>query len=393
LGNKASPSLIALADASKHIIQIVQLLEERRMSFSFCVNKDELLTLCGLSLLYQGIDLKQEGKLMKDNQKLISAVVKYLEKSDATGAHDFKKLARSFFAVESPSKVLSRRSSDNSMAAPTSIKSKVSPSHVGQYGQQNFHYNMNISHSETDLLKLERLRRATMPHIAVAGLPMVDQVMNHSRSEPAISPREYRTPVPQVQRIGNVRSTLSPTAKKQNLDYLSLGNTPVSSQPQSPAISRRHPPHSVPNSFSNTPHISSASKSTTVTPSEWETLLGTIDGGQVNIYDAMYGGPQLSLAETLNTATSTVSPALHNDTWSPESWDMTSLSMHDYAINPAEAQSVLSFSEESLSSGEELSDPGSRSLHGSVDMNHVLAAGNVVDDGFLLAELDSSFAF
>ena len=45
--------MVALASSSKHIIQIVQLLEERRMSFSFCLNKNGLLLLAGFGLLYR----------------------------------------------------------------------------------------------------------------------------------------------------------------------------------------------------------------------------------------------------------------------------------------------------------------------------------------------------
>ena len=56
------------------------------MSFSFCINRNEVLTLCGLSLLYQGLDLKQEGKLMKDGQRLVCTVVKCLDKAKAPGA-------------------------------------------------------------------------------------------------------------------------------------------------------------------------------------------------------------------------------------------------------------------------------------------------------------------
>ena len=53
LGAKAGSSMVALASSSKHIIQIVRLLEERRMSFSFCLNKNELLLLAGFGLLYR----------------------------------------------------------------------------------------------------------------------------------------------------------------------------------------------------------------------------------------------------------------------------------------------------------------------------------------------------
>jgi hypothetical protein len=117
LGHKTSSSIISLADSSKHIIQIIQLLEERSMSFSFCLNKNEMLTLCGLSLLYQGLDLKQEGKLMQDGQRLVRIVIRYLEKADAPGAADFKRLALSMINADSQSKQPTTRST-NSMPAP-----------------------------------------------------------------------------------------------------------------------------------------------------------------------------------------------------------------------------------------------------------------------------------
>jgi hypothetical protein len=114
LGSKASSSVISLADSSKHLIQIVQLLEERSMSFSFCLNRNEMLTLCGLSLLCQGLDLKQEGKLMKDGQRLVCWVVKYLENVNAPGALDFRRLAASMITFESPQNVF-RGSTDSNI--------------------------------------------------------------------------------------------------------------------------------------------------------------------------------------------------------------------------------------------------------------------------------------
>lgn len=80
---------------------------------------------------------------------------------------------------------------------------------------------------------------------------------------------------------------------------------------------------------------------------EWETLLGTLDGGQMNVYDAIYGGPGVSL-ENPNTVT-----ANYGD-WSPDSWDLTSFNIGDLTSNPAAPQSVLSLSDDSLSSGDDL---------------------------------------
>merc|ERR1711964_851764 len=264
LGTKSSPSVISLAESSKHIIQIVQLLVERGMSFSFCVNKNEMLTLCGLSLLYQGLDLKQTGKLMQDSTRLVSVVVKLLEKADAPGAADFKKLSTSLFKI----------------------------------------------------------------------------------------------------------------------DYLSLSNTPVASQPQSPVQSRSQPPSHNAHTpiFPNNGY--STTKSSGVSASEWEALLGSLDGGQTNLYDAIYGGPALSLTEN--------PPSNYGD-WSPDSqWDMTSLTMNDFGSAPGAARSVLSFSEESLSSGEDLST-SELGLGGRHDYGHGMMGSGTAGDGYLLEGLDAAF--
>jgi hypothetical protein len=50
---------------------------------------------------------------------------------------------------------------------------------------------------------------------------------------------------------------------------------------------------------------------------EWDFLLSTIDGGESNIYDAVYGG------------------------WSANGWDMAALNMHNFNVG-GPAQGVLS---------------------------------------------------
>ena len=97
-GAKAYSSVFALADSGKRIIQIVQLLEEMRMSFSFCLNKHELLLLSGFGLLFQGLDLKEDGKLIWDNQSLVCSVIAILGRNVGPGAIESKWLACSILA-------------------------------------------------------------------------------------------------------------------------------------------------------------------------------------------------------------------------------------------------------------------------------------------------------
>jgi hypothetical protein len=75
--------------------------------------------------------------------------------------------------------------------------------------------------------------------------------------------------------------------------------------------------------------------------------------------------------------------------WSPESWDMTSLNIGDFTSGIAPPQSVLSFSEESLSSGEEMS-ASELGLSGQLDYRHNLVSGNP-NEQFLLDGLDGTF--
>jgi len=384
LGNKASSSVISLADSSKHIIQIVQLLEERSMSFSFCLNKNEILTLCGLSLLYQGLDLKQEGKLMQDGQRLIVSVIHFLEKSRAPGAADFKKLAASMINLDPQSRVSPGRS-PNSMAAPASGKSTPSPPMAKQQIRPQIYRHGSATMSETDLLsQQEKLRRATVPSIMHRQdyNPHGRTSTDSTRSESPTSKRDFRSPTQQLPTMLKPRTLKN--EKPPNLDYLSLSNTPVQSQPQSPVQSRTQQQQPVPNNhtpmYQHNPY--STTKTSSVSPSEWEVLLGSLDGGQTNLYDAIYGGPALSLTDN--------SSSNYGD-WSPDSqWDMTSFTMNDFSSAPGAARSVLSFSEESLSSGEDLSASdlglGGRPL----DYRQVLLPGSG-SDGYLLEGLDATF--
>jgi hypothetical protein len=381
LGNKASSSVISLADSSKHIIQIVQLLEERNMSFSFCLNKNEMLTLCGLSLLYQGLDLKQEGKLMQDGQRLVGNVIQFLEKANAPGATDFKRLAASMTNLDTQTKTSTVRS-PNSMAAPKSSKSTPSPLVSRQQLRPQLYRHSSASMSENDLLsQQEKLRRATIPNIAMHRqdyIPHSRPTTDATRSVSPMSKREYQASTSQLPTILKSRPVKSD--KPPNLDYLSLSNTPVPSLPTSPVQSRvQQPSHNPTPIYQNPGYL----KTTGVSSSEWEALLGSLDGGQTNLYDAIYGGPALSLTD--NTSSS------YGD-WSPDSqWDMTSLSMNDFTSHSGAARSVLSFSEESLSSGEDLSNSELGLGGRQHEYRHSLLPGSTSSEKYLLDGLDATF--
>ena len=99
LGPKAASSVVAVASSSKRIIQMVQLLDERRMSFSFCLNKSELLISCGFGLLFQGIDLNPHGKLIQESRRLVCSVFKILERARSPSAGHFKEVACAMLTI------------------------------------------------------------------------------------------------------------------------------------------------------------------------------------------------------------------------------------------------------------------------------------------------------
>lgn len=122
LGPKVAPALLSIADSSKHMIQIAQLLDEQSMSFSFCLNKEDLLAVCGTTLLYQVADLKQDSKLTRDVERLVNAVTAGLSRAKAPGSGDLARVARllvSANAKDSGSPVTSVTSRKSSMPAPS----------------------------------------------------------------------------------------------------------------------------------------------------------------------------------------------------------------------------------------------------------------------------------
>lgn len=360
LGPKAAPSLIAIGESSKRMIQIVQLLEERSMSFSFCLNKMDVLVLCSMTLLYQTLDLKNESRLVKDAEKLVNGVLKGLWKANTPGTYDLQRVASILIAVDEPTPPSQTRASPESSRALS--PPKASPQQSG-FPQKKPIYplgrHQSAGASETDLLsQQEKLRRMTMSHV---GAVRPELYRSQSRASfddamqrPPIPRQEHRYSLSQIQQ--SMMRMSSKQQKKTNLDYLSLSNTPVTTQPPSPVQSRmaapqapaqRRPQQTASPHYPTSTIPVKADPANGMSTSEWESLLGSLDGGQANLYDAIYGGPALSLD------TPPAVPTNFPD-WTPESWNLSGFSLGDMNSNAPPPQSVLSFSDESLSSGDDL---------------------------------------
>lgn len=355
------------------------------MSFSFCVNKNEMLTLCGLSILYQGLGLKKEGKLLKDGLRLVNAVENYLDAFKAPSAADFHKLVSSLTSTET-SKTIDRGGQNHTTAQTHSQTGRqVQPSVTSRYP----------SNLDTELLQQqERMRRATLNSIPMLGLGN-QSGSRHKKPDTASRSNSFHSSTPRQSQLQPTPSPMSTSAKPRsnsnsdagpNLNYLVLDAT-------SSADGLRRS-RSVVQQRNNEPQIQQY-KSSNLAASEWESLLGSLDSGNSNIFDAVYGasvpGMPLSIshggANVGGHHADSLSSSGYGD-WdlSPETWDMTALSMGDCDAS-ATTQSVLSISEESLSSGDDL-DFGGPGVLGDYKQNLL---HDLNGDGFYVDGLDGNF--
>lgn len=246
----------------------------------------------------------------------------------------------------------------------------------------------SASMSETDLLlQQEKLRRISMQHAQQSRTESLGPRSRASFDSPRpslpLSQRHHRLSLSQAQAAQAAmlaRLSMSPNAAKQNMDYLGLN---TQSQPPSPIQARGPPPHPSITQAQQAHLYAQLQKGAGVSVAEWEALLGSIEGGQHNVYDAIYGGPGMALAETPVSATTTTSAA-----WSSDAWDLTGFNLGGGDFGPAtggSSHSVISLSEDGLSSSDDLVSVG------SLDFRNPLLPVAATADGFVLDGLDGAF--
>ncbi|KAF2774310.1 hypothetical protein EJ03DRAFT_303824 [Teratosphaeria nubilosa] len=403
LGARSSTSMITHASSCKSMIQIVQLLEERGMSFSFCLNKDELLILAGFGLLFQGLELEPTSKILRDNRKQIGIVGELLARSEAPSAAEFGRVAKLLMPMRSSSPTtesapppaprlklpppVSRSNSEGSMTI--SPVANLPSSTRKQLRAIASRFSTNGSPKMPSLDAPSDQRRATVHNISLhpGGVPSQSQPSlqpptysptNVARSEPALSPTaQYShsastaprpSAPPQHRRPSESLKDKPPqliSVKLPNLDYLSFGNDseratiaaaaqPIKTEPQ---------------------------------PTDWEKLLGSLDNGTTNIYDACYGGQPIDALITpptqpvgpTNASTSNLSlsgPCGSNADWN-DLWTLCQVDTNASAVSGLTVATTSTGHPESLLNFS--TQEGRSSMDGRVG-NVVLAANG--DDMF-----------
>jgi hypothetical protein len=303
-----------------------------------------------IGLLFQTLNLARDGKLMKDSNRLVCSVMDMLEAGNAAGCMDFRRIGCTLVALphveQMPAPPLRRQHSNHSMAAPgetfratqktlKAIAARFSPSAIKARQE------------------CQEPRRATLPTISpnigvhannsMSSLSSIRSEPPVARSEPNLSPLSHRASFS----MPNKRRPSQPTSQHRNIDYLSFANDPLASY----ALT------------------ANAGIKTEVSSSDWERLLSSLDNGQTNIYDTIYGGTP---ADALLDMAPLSASAESNATWSPNAWNW-----HSYGTE-APPQSVLSFSDESLTSGEEYSNAGCE--YGSTPGSDRMYAGIMIPD-------------
>ena len=284
------------------------------MSFSFCLNKNELLLLAGFGLLFQSLNLDRRGKLIQDSQRLLCSVIEILERNAAIGAAEFKKIACAMMSVERFSKSArgsddstTRRKSDGNMGAPNeSSKSARKPQTIAS----------RLPAGNAPIVKQENTsgRRFTAPTLPTGQLSNYDRSTSRNSDSSVVSdpmPQhecEWRTTILQSPRQ-------NPSWETPNLDYLSFNDITPSPNEMSPDPSR---------------HFRAPERTNQQMQPPLDSLFPSED-----VFSS-YVSPTPSAASG----------------WYPDVWALPS----NVSNQPDASHGHVSFSDEELTSGEELSN-------------------------------------
>ncbi|KAL3445363.1 hypothetical protein BJX65DRAFT_297083 [Aspergillus insuetus] len=304
-------SALAIADSSKHIVQILQLLDERRLCLSVAINRRELVSASGLGLLWQSIGLKRDSKLVKESQRVLAAVIEQLESESSAAAAEFSALASVLVSLDNNKRTSVAQPQEMSPPLQKPIKSPK---------------------KQIEAWKA-RLMGSTSP--------------NQARKEESLSRR-------------NTISGSSPGLVERQMRSPSWASLPPDNYQALSSVSKNvYQRNSVKydSSQSISCSVPTDPPSGSMSLADWEFVVSDMDQGYSNIFTGIYGGkecgedpgPFASLtAEYMQKQDPSIGPlSTHSDFQglSPEAWSATSSS--DFAVNQElTARSV--YSDESL---------------------------------------------
>ena len=350
-GSAQAAATIVLAAAGKHTLQILDLLDERHMNYTFPFNKRELLLSSAFSILWQSIDLEEDSKLVKDNQKSLNLALTMIGRESQPSRAEFQRIACAFVELQ----VQGRRTSSpkhididspaskliNSMPAPSPPNTKNNKSTKKQLQAIASRFSSFKSSPKTDV-RPEEIRRATVPQTNIptssphrAGSTVS---LSSTRSAPVMT-----TPSPGYL----ARASTMASNQSINLDYFPLGDDMNGDTQTSTSSSTMLPPRKP------------AQISPNITNASWDSLL-------LSNCDPSNNG----LFSGVNMPAQTPMSMNGNDWIQDGNWNLPAM---DFSSKAPVPQSLLSFSGESINSGDDFifsasSNNGSSSTTDSIEV-------------------------
>jgi hypothetical protein len=312
-----------MSDSAKHIIQILELLDERRLCLSLSINRKELMFFSGLGLLWQMLDVKRDSKLAKETQKMIGTAMGQLQTEYTLAAAEFDALASTLVTLDDSRRPSSAKAS-NEMVAPTHKPHKSPKKHFQALKSR-------LTGAAREQPKQDSPQSSRRNTISGATPPLAAQSLR-SPSWSSLPPTQHDHFAP-------------PYLTDKDHSPLDLASAPPMNYEHHRSMSCSTP---------------SDPATGAITMADWEYVLSDMDRGYSNIFTGIYGGkecgedsgPFASITAECSRKPMegplAIPPPSELQNLSPESW---SASSGEYA--PAQehtTQSVLSYSGESMGS-------------------------------------------
>jgi hypothetical protein len=337
-GSSQAAATIVLAAAGKHSLQILDLLDERRMNYTFPFSKKELLLKAAISILWQSIELEEDSKLVKDNQKSLNMSLNMIARESQAACTEFQRIASAFvplqtrkasspkhIAIDTPA---ARLVSSTFMPAP-SPPDKTTKSSSTRKQLQAIASRFS-SLKGTGSPKPDEPRRAT---VAQMGPSHSMSPQHRSGSTVSLSSTKSAPVVASPSPNNFTRAAAMHSNQSINLDYFPLGDEFNADTQTSTSSSTMLPPRK-PQQMS--PNIANAS---------WDNLL--LSNYDVTSNQLFGNGMSMNM-----TAPSTATPmSLAGNDWTNDvNWALPAMDFGPKANVP---QSLLSFSGDSIGSSDD----------------------------------------
>ena len=293
------------------------------MNYTFPFPRKELLVTSAFSILWQSVDLDEDSKLVKDNQKSLSLALTLLNRESQPAAAELQRITTSFVSF---SRIASPKCTTIETPATKVLNGVPAPQEAKNHDKSKRKQLQAIASRFSSLKSLSRAeepRRATVPTMESQSLsphPRAGSTVSLSstRSAPVmLTPSPRYVPLPSAFN--------GPTSI--NLDYFPMGdemNHSATSASSSTMLPPKKPAHMSP-SMANT---------------SWDNLLNTN-------FDGTSNSP---LFADVNTPGRTPADMNAND-WMQDGWSLPTMDLTSKAPVP---QSLLSFSGESITSADDL---------------------------------------